>query len=94
MKTEDREFMLRLVNGSTSIFNKEFSKGAAAKEVARELKLLLEQAEESLPESQKKMLLDLESQINAAENEACIQAYLEGMIMGAKIVHILLKQEI
>ncbi|MCI8401873.1 MAG: hypothetical protein HFI38_07265 [Lachnospiraceae bacterium] len=94
MKTEDREFMLRLVNGSTSIFNKEFSKGAESKEVARELKLLLEQADESLPEPQKKMILDLESRINAAENEACIQAYLEGMIMGAKIVHILLKQEI
>lgn len=94
MKTEDREFLLRLVNGTTSIFNKEFSKGTEAKEVARELNLLLEQADESFSKSQKERILNLESRINAAENEACIQAYLEGMVMGAKIIHTLLKHEI
>ncbi len=93
MTTEDREFLLRLVNGHTSIFSKGFSKEADAKEAVGELNTLMEQIKKSLAESEKERILDLESAINAAENEACIQAYLDGMVMGAKIIYTLLKQE-
>ena len=94
MKKEEQDFLLRLVNGNTSIFNKEVSNEAAAEEETSELNILIEQVKESLAESEKDKLLNLESKINAAENEACIQAYLDGMVMGAKIIYILLKQEV
>lgn len=93
MKKQEREFLLRLVNGNTSIFNTNFLKGDEAEGAVKELERLMQQVKESLQAPENGIFSDLESAINAAESEACIQAYLEGMRMGAKIIHILLEQE-
>lgn len=93
MKKQEKDFLLRLVNGNTSIFDKDFLNDEKAGGIVNELAYLMQQVKESLPEPENRIVSDLESAINAAESEACIQAYLEGMRMGAKIIHILLGPE-
>ncbi len=93
MKKQDRDFLLRLVNGNTSIFDRDFLDEDNGKAEEEELKRFLQEIEELLPESMKEKASELESAINAVENEACIQAYLDGMVTGARIVHILLREE-
>lgn len=73
---------------------KKFFGSRRAEEATNELNFLLEQIKASLTESEKEKVLDLESAINAVENEACIQAYLDGAVMGAKIIYTSLNQGI
>ena len=93
MKKQDRDFLLRLVNGSTCIFDRNFLDHDVGRDEMEKLTYLMEEIEKLLPESERGKVFELESTINALEEEACIQAYLEGMVTGARLVHILLKEE-
>lgn len=93
MKKQERDFLLRLVSGNTSIFDRDFLDHDVGRAEMEKLTYLMREIEKLLPESEKDKVLELESAINAVEGEACIQAYLDGMVMGARLIHILLKEE-
>ena len=93
MDEMESDFLLKLINGTTSIMDINFLRGKEARKAEKTCSSLVEQIKNAVPKSEQVLVSDLDSTINAVLCEACIQAYLDGLAAGTKLTHILLKND-